>query len=49
VKKMAAAAAVSMGVVCEDFGFSFPYGDDIFNALGELLIDAGCVTDQDHC
>jgi hypothetical protein len=74
VKKMAAAAAASMGVVCEvlgadiveevyhpitdyitnvlaheDFGFSFPYGHDIFNALGELLIDAGCVTDQDHC
>jgi ATP-binding cassette subfamily F protein 3 len=33
----------------EDFDFGFPDGHGIFQALGELLIDAGCVSDQDHC
>ncbi|GJM87492.1 hypothetical protein PR202_ga03452 [Eleusine coracana subsp. coracana] len=33
----------------DDFDFGFPDGHGIFDALGELLIDAGCVTDQDHC
>jgi ATP-binding cassette, subfamily F, member 3 len=28
----------------EDFDFGFPYSHDIFDTLGELLVDAGCVT-----
>ncbi|GJM87422.1 hypothetical protein PR202_ga03373 [Eleusine coracana subsp. coracana] len=33
----------------DDFDFGAPDGHGIFDALGELLIDAGCVADQDHC
>jgi hypothetical protein len=33
----------------EDFDFGAPEGHGIFEALGELLIDSGCVSDQEHC
>ena len=33
----------------EDFDFGAPDGHGIFEALGELLIDSGCVSSQDHC
>jgi hypothetical protein len=33
----------------EDFDFGAPDGHGIFEALGELLIDSGCVSGQDHC
>ncbi|KAG8072998.1 hypothetical protein GUJ93_ZPchr0006g43515 [Zizania palustris] len=33
----------------EDFDFGAPDGHGIFDALGDLLIDARCVADQDHC
>jgi ATP-binding cassette subfamily F protein 3 len=33
----------------QDFDFGPPDGHGIFDALGELLIDARCVYDQEHC
>ncbi|KAL6633273.1 hypothetical protein ACP70R_025944 [Stipagrostis hirtigluma subsp. patula] len=33
----------------DDFDFGAPDGHGIFDALGDLLIDSGCVADQDHC
>lgn len=33
----------------EDFDFGAPDGHGIFEALGDLLIDSGCVSDEDHC
>uniref|UniRef100_A0A0D9VMX6 ABC transporter domain-containing protein n=1 Tax=Leersia perrieri TaxID=77586 RepID=A0A0D9VMX6_9ORYZ len=33
----------------EDFDFGAPDGHGIFHALGELLIDARCVADEEHC
>uniref|UniRef100_A0A0E0CTE4 ABC transporter domain-containing protein n=1 Tax=Oryza meridionalis TaxID=40149 RepID=A0A0E0CTE4_9ORYZ len=33
----------------EDFDFGAPDGHGIFDALGDLLIDARCVADEEHC
>jgi ATP-binding cassette subfamily F protein 3 len=33
----------------EDFYFGAPEGHGIFDALGELPIDSGCISDQEHC
>jgi hypothetical protein len=33
----------------QDFDFGPPDGHGIFDALGELLIDARCVYDREHC
>ena len=33
----------------QDFDFGPPDGHGIFHALGELLIDARCVYDHEHC
>ena len=33
----------------QDFDFGPPDGHGIFQALGDLLIDARCVYDREHC
>ena len=33
----------------QDFDFGPPDGHGIFDALGDLLIDARCVYDREHC